>query len=307
MREAPFGYDDEWSRLVLTILFWNFPCREFTEQREALEALARTVHHHGVDILVLAESLADTGTILEALNTGDSSDYEAADDPPPPHPNIRFFTQFPARELPAFRSDDRLDVRRLRLPGRREILLAAIHFYDRRNHNPEEQSAKATRVYRTVRDAEIDCGHTRTVLFGDLNMNPFEVGMINAESGFASLPTRSLAARHSDEDYRGPQRFYNPSWSRLGREEPAAPGTYYFDSVSKPFNIFWHHLDQVLVRPALFAAFSDDSFRVLTSIPGNDESTVELIRSTGKHWKLKYSDHLPILFELDPPQEPDHD
>ncbi len=37
---------------------------------------------------------------------------------------------------------------------------------------------------------------------------------------------------------------------------------------------------------------------LLRSFPG-----IDLIRSTGKHWDLKYSDHLPILFKLDLPKE----
>ena len=290
---------------VLTFLFWNFPCKDLAARPDALAALARTAHHFRVDVLVLAETRATPEEILNALNV-DSLTYELPGDPPGPHPKIRYYTRFPGMNLPPFRSDDRLDVRRLRWDDRSEVLMAAIHFYDRRNYNPEDQAAKATGVYRTLRDAEIDCNHTRTILFGDLNMNPFENGMINFESGFASVPTRSLAERHSEEDVKGLQRFYNPTWSRLGREVPHAPGTYYFDSVSRPFNIFWHHLDQVLVRPSLFNAFPDEEFRILTSLPGPDGSPIELIRSTGKHWALVYSDHLPILFKLDPPKELKH-
>lgn len=287
---------------MLTFLFWNFPCKDRIERSDALAALARTAHQHRVDVLVLAETQADLEEVLSALNV-DLAAYELADDPPAPHPRIWFFTRFPGRNLPPFLADDRLDVRRFRWQDRQEVLIAAIHFYDRRNYTPEEQAAKATGVYRTLRDAEIDCKHTRTILFGDLNMNPFETGMVNFVSGFASVPTRILAERHSAEEVQGTQRFYNPTWSRLGREVPQPPGTYYFDSVSKPLNIFWHHLDQVLVRPALFEAFPDEEFRILTSIPGPDGSPVDLIRSTGKHWALVYSDHLPILFKLDLPKE----
>jgi hypothetical protein len=88
-------------------------------------------------------------------------------------------------------------------------------------------------------------------------------------------------------------------WSRLGRQTPEPPGTHYWDSVQDPFNIFWQSLDQVLVRPSLFGSFPDNRFHVLTSILFPDGETVELIRNTGKHWELRFSDHLPILFALD--------
>lgn len=292
----------------MTILFWNFPCPGGIEKRAvALSALARMVRFHQVDILALAETKKEeSGLISEVLAGGSTAVYERADDPVGVHPNIQFFTRFPAKGLVPFRSDDRLDVRRLRLEGRREILIAAIHFYDRRNFTPEEQSAKAVAVNQTLRGAEVRREHTRTVLFGDLNMNPFEPGMVNSAGGFASLPSRVLASRHSSDDFRERQRFYNPAWSRLGREEPDAPGTYYYGNVAKPLNLFWHHLDQVLIRPALLDSFRDEDFQVLTSVPGEDGEPIALIRSTGKHWTLKYSDHLPILFKLDPPKDPAH-
>jgi hypothetical protein len=291
---------------MFTILFWNFPCGDDRSQPEALAAMARMTRYHGVDVLVLAETRARPDDVLGVLNTGGVA-YELAEDPPAPHPRIRFYTRFPSSDLAPFRADDRLDVRRLRWEDKAEVLLAAIHFYDRRNYTPEEQAALAPGVYRTLREAEIDAGHSRTVLFGDFNMNPFEAGMISFKGGFAAMSTRDLASRHSEDGPLGSKRFYNPSWSRLGRELPEAPGTHYFKNVSKPLNLFWHHLDQVLVRPALFEvdAFPDEKFQILTSVPDSEGGPVDLVRSTGKHWDTLHSDHLPIVFKLDPPEERD--
>lgn len=284
---------------MLTVLFWNFAFTPAMERMGALDVLASLAHAHAVDILALADTKARPGDVLAALNEA-SKAFDLAPEPPGEHPGIQFYTRFPGTEFPPFRSDRRLDVRRLRLAGYQEMLLAAIHFFDRRNYDPGDQASKASGVYQTLRDAERDVGHTRTVVFGDLNMNPFEPGLLNSEIGFAALPTRELARRHSSD---GAPRFYNPMWSRLGREAPGPPGTYYYDNVSKPLNHFWHHLDQVLIRPALFGAFPDEEFRILTTAPGRGGSAINLVQSTGKHWKIDYSDHLPILFKLDPPKE----
>ena len=289
----------------MTVLFWNFKCGVESEHSEALAALARLVAYHQVDILVIADTKAAPKAILDALNR-DWMTFELADLPPKPNPEIMFFTRFSAKNLSPFRSNRRIDVRKLRIVGRQEILFAAIHFYDRRNYSPEEQASMVSDVHKILRDAEIDRKHTRTVLFGDLNMNPFEAGMIDTVSGFAAMQTRSLASRDSSPHAAGPQRFYNPSWSRLGREGSQASGTFYFPNISKPLNIFWHHLDQVLVRPGLFPAFPDEGFRILTQIPGADNTIESLAVFKEKHWSLKYSDHFPILFELDPMKEPDH-
>jgi Endonuclease/Exonuclease/phosphatase family len=306
LSSSPGGTTDGQGRHPLVnVIFWNYPCKRKRRLPDLLPALARTVRHHDIDILVLADTEARPAEVLDALNGG-STIFEAAESPPRPHPSIQFYTRFPAKDLPPYRADDRVDIRRLRVAGRQEVLLAAIHFYDRRNYSIDDQAAKAPAVYRTIRDAEHDSQHNRTILFGDLNMNPFEAGMINFESGFASMATRELADRHGDPDYRRPQRFYNPTWSRLGRQAPHPSGTHYYKNVSKPTNVFWHHLDQVLIRPSLYGAFSDESFKILTSIPGPAGTPLELIRSTGKHWELSYSDHLPILFALDPPEETAH-
>ena len=127
--------------------------------------------------------------------------------------------------------------------------------------------------------------------------------LIDPDNGFGAMQSRSLASRHSTEVHRGSQRFYNPMWSRLGRELPEPPGTHYWGNVGDPFNVYWQSLDQVLIRPALLAAFRDSDFRIPTSIPGTDRPSENLIRSTGKHWEIEISDHLPILFKLDLPKE----
>jgi hypothetical protein len=285
---------------VLNILFWNFRCAEADPGVIA----ARVALYHKVDVLALAESTAHPERLLDRLREGDSR----FDRPIDPHHRVQFFTRFPAKHLELFRYDDRLDLRRLRLPGRKEILLGAIHFYDPRNFaNPDARYSRCLSVRQTMRDAERDAGHRRTILMGDFNMNPFDKGMIDPNIGFGAVMNRDLASRLSaGEDT--PPRFYNPLWARLGRRLPEPPGTFYWKNVADPLNTFWHYLDQVLIRPALLDAFEDESLRILTSIPGPSPSggTIELIHSARKHWVVRISDHLLILFRLEPPEEDDH-
>ena len=85
----------------------------------------------------------------------------------------------------------------------------------------------------------------------------------------------------------------------MGRDLESPTGTYYWDNTSNPENVFWHHLDQVIVRPGLFRTFRNESFRILTSLPGNDGEEIPLVLSKRKHWALRFSDHLPIMFTLD--------
>ena len=276
---------------MLTCLFWNFKC----DCRNQESIVACMAIEKKVDILVLAETTVDADVLLSELRLSDP----AYDRPDFQHYRFQIFTRFPGHLLEPFKDDDRVSIRKLKFPGKLEILLAAIHFYDRRNHDRSSQHTKAASVNQTIRQAEVVADHTRTIVFGDFNMNPFEAGMIDTEIGFGAMMTRDLASRHTELEVRGAQLFFNPMWSRLGRQTPEPPGTHYWDSVQDPFNIFWQSLDQVLVRPSLFGSFPDNRFHVLTSILFPDGETVELIRNTGKHWELRFSDHLPILFALD--------
>jgi hypothetical protein len=283
---------------VLNVLFWNFNC----EESDPAAVLARVAQHFEVDVLAVAESTADSETVLIHLRSNDP----AFERPTETHPRVQFFTRFPGEFLEPFRSDERLDGRRLRLPGRKEILIGGIHAFDRRNFGDQDSRySKCHSVRQTLREAERDAGHNRTILMGDFNMNPFEKGMVDPNVGFGAVLNRDLALRLSGGDGSSP-RFYNPMWARLGRRIPDPPGTFYWDKVAEPLNIFWHCLDQVLIRPELLDTFDDESLRILTSIPGSGGEMIDLIRSARKHWIVQVSDHLPIRFRLNLPAEKDH-
>jgi hypothetical protein len=94
-------------------------------------------------------------------------------------------------------------------------------------------------------------------------------------------------------------------WSRFGDMTEGPPGTFYHPQSSRT-NIYWHLLDQVLIRTELIDAFIGHSLRVLDralSVSGE----VDLLRERRKHWKLTVSDHLPILFTLDLRQDMTHE
>ncbi len=252
--------------------------------------MTRIAEEFQVDLLVLAECGISERRLWKALRSKDPR----FDLPTNPHPRFRFFTRFPGVRLEPWLADDRIAVRRLKLDGCRDILLAAIHYLDRRNHTPGKQYRELAADRETLRESEDRAQHSRTVLFGDLNMNPFDLGMLDPTHGLGAMMTRDLTRVHSREG-RGPLRFYNPMWAAMGRSD--APGTFYWDA-DEPNNPYWNCLDGVLVRPALLDAFRDEDLRIIRRI---DDGETDLIRLADVHWKISYSDHLPILFKLDVP------
>jgi hypothetical protein len=120
--------------------------------------------------------------------------------------------------------------------------------------------------------------------------------MLDSRSGFGAMMTWELAEIHSPVDVGSRPRFFNPMWSLMGR--PQAPGTFYWDA-NDPYNTHWLCIDGVLARPALRGIFRDETLRIVHHGPGPNGHDIPLTRLADKHWHIEYSDHLPILFDLE--------
>ena len=283
----------------MTFLFWNFNIeagskRILKKGPDPAVLLARAAAALSVDVLALAECPIPEGVLLSALRAEDPR-YEL---PANPHPRIKFFTRFPKGAFKPIVGDDRLALRRLNVAGAEDILVAAAHFADSRNNPDEKDRAHLLEVsLLALRRAERKFNPPRTILFGDLNMNPTDWGMISP-GHLGAMMTKQLARTHSRPDDGGTlrsSRFYNPMWALWGQSE--SPGTFYWGQ-SRATNVYWHCVDAVLVRPELCDSFDDKALRILTELPGSDGQPVPLQHFADTHWRGHYSDHLPILFRL---------
>lgn len=187
----------------------------------------------------------------------------------------------------------RLTIRHLKPPVGKSALLCAIHFQDKNYNDDISQALESTVLAQTINEQERIIGHQRTILVGDLNMNPFEPGVVGA-SGLHAVMTRELA-RKRRRIVAGKQYnfFYNPMWGQFGDSSPGPPGTYYYQS-SQHVSHFWHMFDQVLLRPDLIDCFDSDELRILDRIGGDS-----LLKADGVPDKRIGSDHLPILFRME--------
>jgi hypothetical protein len=262
--------------------------------------VARAARANDVDVVVLCECEIAEEVMLTALRAQDPR-YEL---PANPHDRLKFFSRFPECELEPWHGDGRLEVRRFMRRGYKDVLLAAFHFIDCRNNTPEKQHDELETYKRTLAEAENKARHTRTALFGDLNMNPFAIGVLEPRRGLGALMTWDLAVAHCEILRGGPSRFYNPMWSVMGRAD--APGTYYWNQ-REPKNPYWHCIDGVLLRPSLRGIFVEDSLRILSRIPGPMGMEIPLFRLAEKHYEFEYSDHLPIVFAIDVPESEESD
>ena len=277
------------------VLFWNYNINKgalMAKEPSKADPLARLAKDQDVDVLIVVDCALRTEEILASLSTV-GPEFSGTK---LPHNKVRFFKRSSELDLIPIFFDDRMDFFRLGHEGTEDILIGATHLYGRRDHPEERQRhAKVARHYRTLIEAEELVGHNRTLLVGDFNMTPDEMGMIDAENAFGALMTWDLASMHSNRDLGSSPGFYNPMWSLMGRSN--APGTFYWAS-TVPYNIYWYCLDGVIARPSLRGVFLDETLSILTTIADGDGGQVPLVRLAEKHWKIEFSDHLPIVFEL---------
>ncbi len=94
----------------------------------------------------------------------------------------------------------------------------------------DQQLARCVELARDIGDQERRVGHRRTILVGDLNMNPFETGVSGAP-GLNAVMSRAIAARGKRiVESREHNFFYNPMWNHFGDQGRNPPGTYYYET-----------------------------------------------------------------------------
>jgi len=228
--------------------------------------------------------------MLDALNSFGKAEFQF---PSSQCKRVSVFTRFSRKFLQPKHEDERTSIRRLRLPSRPEVLLAAVHLPSKLFWSEDSQAFECSHLARTISAVEDKIGHRRTVLVGDFNMNPFETGVV-AAGGLNAVMSKTTAARSTrmvqGREYRF---FYNPMWAHFGDARGNAAGTYYYDG-SEHVNYFWNVFDQVLIRPDLMAGFDFEQMRILTKIGSRSLTTTD-----GRPDSVSSSDHLPILFDLD--------
>jgi hypothetical protein len=240
---------------------------------------------------MLAECSTSPGVLLKNLNQHRRPEYYYT--PGIACRRVEIFTRYPSQFTSPIYEEDRLTIRHLKLPGATDILLAVTHFPSKLHWSDQSQGLKCVELACSIGIAETKVGHSRTVLVGDLNMNPFEDGIVSA-IGLHGVMSRRIAEKRARivQGKRYPF-FYNPMWNLLGDATPGPPGTYYY-SKSEPKVFFWNMFDQVLIRPDLLPLFSNKSLAILTS-----DGKTSLLSSDGLPDVNGASDHLPVFFGIE--------
>jgi Endonuclease/Exonuclease/phosphatase family len=269
---------------MISFLFWNL--NKLPLQRR----VARMASTYEVDVLMLAECAVDPADVLAEINAACAKPYRL---PRSYGTKIRIFTRLPAGALVDEFTDPLggLTIRKLRVGKSPSLLLAVVHFPSRVHWDRDDQTLEAMVLADDIARAEDQSGHRRTILVGDLNMNPFDPGVAGSTALHAVM-TRDVARREEREVRGRPYRlFYNPMWGCYGDQTHGPPGSYYLRA-SKPLNYYWNIYDQVLVRPEIM-----DRLKTLRILDNDGRDS--LLTQHGLPGGAEGSDHLPIFFQLD--------
>lgn len=264
-----------------SFLFWNLNNKPLGKE------VASLCHEYSVDVLVLAECEITEVELQRELNHGQAATYLA---PPNYSSRLKFLTKLPHGSMAPLLDDGGLSIQKITPPLGDAFLLVAAHLRSKLHMTESDQMFSATRVRQAIVDAEKEVSHCRTVVIGDLNMNPFENAMVSAE-GMHGVLDRRIAARGT-RTVEGKERmfFYNPMWGRMGDSSDGPPGTYFKD-MSNYVNHYWNTFDQVLIRPDLLGCYEDENLVVIAEVGGQSLLSSDRINRN-------FSDHLPIYLNL---------
>jgi endonuclease/exonuclease/phosphatase family metal-dependent hydrolase len=271
-------------RTGLRFLLWNLQRKELSNQALAL------VSERSIDILILVEH--DGADLGEALR----QDFVEARDPVLAALGQRTPARVFARRDKIENIHTEADYSRFLAVKMQDsssglvFLLIAVHLPSK-NYvgDAANQALAASEFARDIKQFEEKHGIDDTIVAGDFNMNPFEPGMVAPEAFNAVATRREAGSGKRTRNSRTYDVFYNPCWCLFSDFTGKPPGTYHHSSG----NIKWNVLDQVLLRPSLAGCLVDGSLQVLHTAEGES-----LCTKNGLPNRAKFSDHLPLEFEL---------
>jgi len=200
----------------------------------------------GSDFVILAEAKDHAASYLVALNQKRREMlYGLAPAFVPDGGRIRTFSRLPMGEIIPAATDHTCSVYHVHPAGGQSFILVCVHLPSAMHMEQDDRAALAGCTARLIAEVEQSTGHTRTLVIGDFNMNPFEPGMVSSE-GFHAVLDRRIATRgHRTVQERRRPFFYNPMWRFMNDNRAPVCGSHFYQK-SKPLCHFWNTFDQVV-------------------------------------------------------------
>ncbi|MEK7950409.1 hypothetical protein [Luteolibacter soli] len=263
--------------------FWNI-------NRKDLNAATRSlVEAKNLDVLLLCEPDGDPDELIVGLNELDQGLYYRV---PVLAPRFQVYTRLMNEFIRPRFDGPRCSVLTISIPGIPPFNLMLIHANCANYHSDQNIALELIEIAKQLRLIESEDGHTRSIVVGDFNQNPYSTGLL-AANGFHAIMDAAEARKGSRIVQQKPwDYFYNPMWSLMGDRSKGPPGTHFYRG-NGLVEQQWHMLDQVIVRPSLLEFFDLEKLEILTAL-----GKLPLLTASNRPRRSDLSDHLPIYFEL---------
>lgn len=271
----------------MNFLFWNIKKKD-----SFFDLICELVNDHTIGVLMFAEFPEGKQLELERMLRAQDASYRYLKPIKEPA-KVEMFTNLPLGDLRNISDERRFSVKRYHSRGlNKDFNIILCHLISKINNNDQEQACEARSVAREILRMEEHYKNDLSIVCGDLNMNPFEEGMISSDC-FNAVMDKSIAQkgtrRVSGVDYK---MFYNPMWGFWGDNGKGVVSGTMFYNPYKHIQYFWNIYDQVLIRPSVIPYFVDRYLEIVTC------SRSKSLLTDNHTLKSIYSDHLPIKFSI---------
>ena len=269
---------------MAAFLLWNVG-------RKNVDSLVQNlVRQHQIDVLLLVEYYpSQTNSTLSTLLLGDGLIRRNTSE----RFGVFGRTQFGMNSVAVTGLGGRAELWNWLPQPNREARFVVVHGLDRMHNDDGTRRVFFRRIVDVVRQQE-SSSHRRSMIVGDFNAHPFESAIVSSDGLHAigirqtgNATRRLVRWGDEEEDF-----FYNPMWRKYGpiASMEAGMATHYWQN-NQAGELFWHMLDQVVIRPEESASFPEQQLEIISSV-----GKVTLLAPDGTLDTTVGSDHLPIVF-----------
>ena len=271
----------------MNFLFWNIK-----RKSSFFDLICELVRDNSIGVLMLAEFPESKQQELEKMLRSHVGSYRYLK-PIKSKVKVEVFTNLPSSCLRIIEDGSRFSVVRYYSQNlNKNFNIFICHLISKVNNSEYNQSHGARELADAINRVEDHFNSDLSIVCGDLNMNPFEEGMVGS-SCFNAVMDKTIAMNlRRTVNEREFKMFYNPMWGLLGDNGRSIVSGTHFYNPHHHVQYFWNMFDQVLIRPEVIPYFSDKYLRILTGTKSRSLLTVNHTMRT------IYSDHLPIKFAI---------
>ncbi len=253
-------------------------------------AITELAHSKDIDIIILCEYEMDDDVMLRQLNS-DTPKYTISANIT--CDKVKIFSNLNVDNLEMVSETSRWTIRKVESTDKPAFLLVAAHLVSKMNWSSESQFGEAIIFRDAINKAQTESGVKHVIIIGDLNMNPYEEGLVSTVALHATSDKKIALKQQRTVQGNKFEYFYNPMWNFLGDESVGdVPGTFLYKG-AEHMRIDWNIFDQILISPSMIASVPNKDIEIIIK-----STSFSFLKNNGEIDAINYSDHLPIMVSL---------